>query len=238
VTFNHFDASEDGMELESFDGTTRLFPLPNVVLFPGALLPLHIFEPRYRQMTSDALEGDRLITMVLLKPGHESEYDGSPPIFDTGCIGRIIYHEMLPDGRSNLILKGLRRVRIQSEFPTSAMYRTVSAVILHDLTTDLAGESISSSVKQVLATMREILRVAGRDADANKLLAAEELPPGRLTDLACHCLAFDVEAKQSMLSELNVSRRIETVLAWMEALLHAIRRRHDPSGPAPPFSRN
>jgi Lon protease-like protein len=89
-----------------------LFPLPNVVLFPDVFLPLHVFEPRYREMVSDALAGDRLIGMVLLKPGWEPSYEDRPPVFDIGCSGVITHFERLPDGRYNIILRGLERFTI------------------------------------------------------------------------------------------------------------------------------
>jgi Lon protease-like protein len=95
--------------------TIPIFPLPNVVLFPNVFLPLHIFEPRYREMVSDALTGDRIIGMVLLRPGHEKEYDGRPPVFQTGCAGVITHSEPLDDGRYNIVLRGLERFRIAGE---------------------------------------------------------------------------------------------------------------------------
>lgn len=95
--------------------TIPIFPLPNVVLFPNVFLPLHIFEPRYREMVSDALVGDRIIGMVLLRPGHEQEYEGRPPVFQTGCAGVITHSEPLGDGRYNIVLRGLERFRITGE---------------------------------------------------------------------------------------------------------------------------
>jgi Lon protease-like protein len=92
-----------------------LFPLPTVVLFPGVFLPLHIFEPRYREMVADALATDRLIGMTLLRDGWQSEYEGRPPIFSVGCSGLITHCEKLPDGRYNIVLRGLDRFRIVSE---------------------------------------------------------------------------------------------------------------------------
>lgn len=92
-----------------------LFPLPNVVLFPGVFLPLHIFEPRYRDMVSDALAGDRLIGMTLLRSGWESEYEGRPPVYEVGCSGVITHCEPLEDGRFNIILRGVERFRILEE---------------------------------------------------------------------------------------------------------------------------
>src|SRR5881275_1305729 len=92
-----------------------LFPLPNVVLFPNVFLPLHIFEPRYREMVADALASDRLIGMVLLKPGWERDYEGRPPVYPIGCSGVITHAEELPDGRYNIVLRGVERFRILDE---------------------------------------------------------------------------------------------------------------------------
>lgn len=94
-----------------------IFPLPNVVLFPSALLPLHIFEPRYRAMVSDALEGERLIGMVMLRPGWEPRYEQTPDVYPVGCAGFITHAEQLPDGRFNIMLRGLEKFRILGERP-------------------------------------------------------------------------------------------------------------------------
>src|SRR3954466_8867822 len=92
-----------------------LFPLPNVVLFPRAVLPLHIFEERYLAMTADALRGDRLIAMALLKSGWERDYYSKPPIEPVVCVGQILTHEQLPDGKYNVLLQGVARARIIRE---------------------------------------------------------------------------------------------------------------------------
>jgi Lon protease-like protein len=92
-----------------------LFPLPNVVLFPNVFLPLHIFEPRYRAMTAEALQGDRIIGMALLRPGYETEYDGRPAIYDIGCAGVITHSQPLADGRYDVVLHGIEKFRITSE---------------------------------------------------------------------------------------------------------------------------
>jgi Lon protease-like protein len=94
-----------------------IFPLPNVVLFPSALLPLHIFEPRYRAMVADALDGERLIGMVMLRPGWEPNYDQAPSVYPVGCAGFITHADRLPDGRYNIMLRGLEKFRILSERP-------------------------------------------------------------------------------------------------------------------------
>ena len=93
-----------------------LFPLPNVVFFPKTYLPLHVFEPRYRQMVADAATGGQCIGMALLKEGWEELYDGNPPIFSVGCVGRLASVQRLPDGRSNILLQGLERYEVREEF--------------------------------------------------------------------------------------------------------------------------
>ena len=92
-----------------------IFPLPNVVLFPSALLPLHIFEPRYRAMVADALDGERLIGMVMLRPGWEPQYEHEPDVYPIGCAGFITHADRLPDGRYNIMLRGLEKFRIAGE---------------------------------------------------------------------------------------------------------------------------
>ena len=100
-----------------------LFPLPNVVFFPRMPLPLHIFEPRYRAMVRDAARGARLIGMVLLRGDWERDYHGTPPIFATGTVGEMVRSEELPDGRSNIVLRGLREFEVVRELPADP-YRT------------------------------------------------------------------------------------------------------------------
>ena len=102
-----------------------LFPLPNVVLFPNVFLPLHIFEPRYREMVADAITGDRMIGMVLLRPGWELNYEGRPPVYPIGCSGLITHVEQLADGRYNIVLRGFERFRVVAE-DHSRPYRRAS----------------------------------------------------------------------------------------------------------------
>ena len=130
--------------------TIPIFPLQDIMLFPRATRPLHVFEQRYRDMVSDALKGDRLIGMVLLEPGHEDEYEGRPPVFPIGCVGVIAESEELPDGRYNIVLGGLTKFRITGE-DESRPYRLAhiepmweeptadDQVALRDLHEELAG---------------------------------------------------------------------------------------------------
>jgi Lon protease-like protein len=108
-----------------------LFPLPNVVLFPNVFLPLHIFEPRYREMVVDAVSSDRMIGMALLRPGWEHDYEGHPPVYPIGCSGVITHFDRLSDGRFNIVLRGLERFRIVEE-DHSRNYRRASVEVLRD----------------------------------------------------------------------------------------------------------
>jgi uncharacterized protein len=99
----------------SLPQTIPIFPLDDVFVFPNILLPLNIFEPRYREMVADALKGDRVIGMVQLRPGYESNYEGRPAVFAVGCAGVITQFDQLPDGRYTILLRGLVKFRILSE---------------------------------------------------------------------------------------------------------------------------
>ena len=97
-----------------------VFPLSNVVLFPGVQTPLHLFEPRYRQMVRDVLADDRRICMAVVPPGHVAEMAGEPPVYPVACAGVIVRHQRLPDVRYNIVLAGQCRVRIVAEPPAPA----------------------------------------------------------------------------------------------------------------------
>ncbi|HEY6359731.1 MAG TPA: LON peptidase substrate-binding domain-containing protein [Vicinamibacterales bacterium] len=100
---------------DSLPQTIPIFPLDDIFVFPNILLPLNIFEPRYREMVADALKGDRVIGMVQLRPGYEANYEGRPPVFAIGCAGVITQVDQLPDGRYTILLRGLVKFRILSE---------------------------------------------------------------------------------------------------------------------------
>src|SRR5947208_1782437 len=108
--------------LSEFSGKARLFPLPNLVFFPHVMQPLHIFEPRYRQMTADALAGDRFIALVLPTPGWEKDYAHAPALHPVACLGRIIAEQRLDDGRFNILLRGFARIRIEKELGSKKLY--------------------------------------------------------------------------------------------------------------------
>jgi hypothetical protein len=127
-----------------------VFPLPNVVLFPKTYLPLHIFEPRYQAMVSDATMSGQCIGMVLLKEGWETDYYGHPSVFSTGCVGRLASVQPLADGRSNILLQGLERFEIEREWYDHAYREATIALAVRD-----TEASLDPAVRQRLFTVLE-----------------------------------------------------------------------------------
>jgi Lon protease-like protein len=192
-----------------FSGTARLFPLPNLVLFPHVVQGLHIFEPRYRQMTADALAGDDLIAIVLLR-GDEDEAADHPALEPVACLGRIIWHEKLTDGRYNLRLQGISRALIIEEVETDRLYRTARVELLPD-----AGPSDLA----VLAQLRRDLAAAVLPRFADDSPARQQLqelfdgdrPLGQVCDILSYALPLPVELKQALLAEPHADRRAAAI---------------------------
>jgi uncharacterized protein len=206
--------SDDLQALQGFSGIARLFPLPNVVLFPQMVLPLHIFEPRYRQMTSDALAGDRLIAMTLLQQGWESDYEGRPAVYPIVCLGRIIDDQRLPDGRFNLHLRGLSRARIVDEIDSDKLYRTAKVELLpeHSVTADF-DQNLRSQLLQVIPAWSES---HGPAAEVFPKVIQSNLPLGVICDVLGFSLPLPVEFKQQLLEELQIDERARTLLTYLE----------------------
>jgi uncharacterized protein len=166
-----------------------------VVLFPGAPLPLHVFEPRYRRMVEDALESRRAIGIVLLKPGYEHDYQGRPPIYPIGCSGTIVEHERLDDGRHNILLLGQSRFRVLEE-QAGEPYRLAVVEELSDPVGDAA--SLDPLRERVLAALGRltdgaaVVHIKGDVPSAalvNGLSQGLDLPPvEKLSLLGCDTL--------------------------------------------------
>lgn len=229
---------DDDLDLRNFSNLCRLFPLPNVVLFPHAVLRLHVFEPRYRQLTEDALADDELVTIVQLRPGGSGASDGlgSPPIERVACLGRIIRHERLADGRFNFLLLGRKRVRLVREAPFGKLYRVAEVEILED-EPDNAPEEPRRS--ELIARFRQVFEAQGPlDPDLASVLEAP-LPLAALTDLIAHALGLPAEVRQLLLAETKVGRRVDCLLSVL-AQITASAADGDHSGRLfpPPFSAN
>jgi Lon protease-like protein len=234
--------SDDISPLSEFAGIARLFPLPNLVFFPHVMQPLHVFEPRYRQMTADALAGDRLIALALLRPGWEADYDGKPAIHPVACLGRVVAEQRLDDGRYNILLRGLSRLRVNEEIETGKAYRTARVELLADAAPP-AGQAARSLRKRLMRALAAWFPDRGPVYEQFLKLLRSDLPLGPLGDIIAFALPIDLEVKQGLLEELHVPQRLRRLLEHLEG--HApkpAQAKPDPAAPLrkfpPEFSAN
>ncbi len=188
----------------AFEAAVPVFPLPGVVLFPRTVLPLHIFEPRYREMTRDALEGGRLIAMALLKPGWEPGYEGRPPIHDVVGLGRILQDRRLEDGRYHILLAGLCRARIEEEL-AGKPYRLARLRPIVEPAADETPERVRLGLLAVYGALLKSGPAKGARIEPN-------LPLGAICDLIAACLDAAPTDKQAVLEEADPGRRARLVV--------------------------
>jgi Lon protease-like protein len=208
--------SDDLSALTNFNGVARLFPLPNVVFFPQVMLPLHIFEPRYRQMTADALAGDRLLAMALLQPGWEAEHADRPPLHPIACLGQIVADQALEDGRYNILLRGISRIRIVEEVPQDRLYRCARVELLTDASLP-ETEAARRIRRELVRSVTTWLTGLGLASGQMRKLLRSDLPLGTLADILSFALPVPTEFKQELLAELDVGRRAERLLEHLES---------------------
>jgi Lon protease-like protein len=193
-----------------------LFPLPNVVLFPNVFLPLHVFEPRYREMVGDALAGDRLIGMVLLRPGYERDYEGRPPVYPVGCRGVMTHAERLPDGRYNIVLRGLDRFRIDSENDERS-YRRAAVDVLHEQALTPAERT---TIRERRSKIEAMLTPMIERGAAGPAITDTKLPAAMSDEDLIHALAqyLDLEPleKQALLEQPCLLTRARSLVELLE----------------------
>jgi Lon protease-like protein len=213
---NPWDAPELQFDAKTFCGTARLFPLPNLVMYPHVMQPLHIFEERYREMLEDALAGDGLIAMALLEPGWETDYESRPPIEEFACLGKVVAHHRLDDGHYNVLLLGVERVRIARELDPLRSFRQAKVEIVEDCY-DFAKLADREVLQDRLVTsFRKHLPCACQLPEQLEDMLSRHLPLGLLTDLASYALPLDIEVKQKLLAEPRVGVRARMLLAQIQ----------------------
>jgi Lon protease-like protein len=208
-------------ELEARDLVElSIFPLPSVALFPGAALPLHVFEPRYRELVAHALAGRKILAVARLKPGFEGDYEGRPPVFDVCGVGVIESHNQRPDGRYDITLRGLSRVRILEELPPLQQYRQVRAELLRDTT---AAQSLIAAWQLKLSTLwlqlSPHLPEPVRDL---KALTRDAEDASAYTDRLAAALVADPEASQQLLAETDPAERLRLLTSRVQELVDAL----------------
>jgi hypothetical protein len=197
-----------------------IFPLPEVTFFPRTLLPLHIFEARYRAMVMDALARDRRLCMVGLKPGYEATYAGKPAVHAVGGLGEIVSWERLANGRYNILLRGDARVHLEHELPGDTLYRLVSVRRLEDV--GPAGD-VMPALARIRAAARALLDALGRPADLLETALADGQPSGAVADRVAAAVLPDAGLRQALLETLDVDARIARVADALEALVRELR---------------
>ena len=208
-----FDEAELEFDASTFSGTARLFPLPNLVLYPHVMQPLHIFEDRYREMLEDALATDSLIAMAVLEPGWEPDYDSRPPVNPWACLGKVVAHNRLPDGRYNLLLLGVGRIRIVKELPPLRSFRQAKVELVEDCCEFSSACAQHKLQEKLLTAFRDHLPCSCQMPEQLEEILSQQLPLGLLTDLAAYALPLEAPVKQRLLAEPRVVARAETLLA-------------------------
>jgi Lon protease-like protein len=199
--------------------TLPLFPLPNVVLFPSVCLPLHIFEARYREMVSDALDGDRIIGMVLLRPGWEGDYEGRPDIYPVGCAGLITHADRTSDGRYNLVLRGFQKFRVRRE-DHSRRHRVAEIETLLEPLSE-AGRERMRAERQRLERLL-VPQPAGRGVDPKM---PPSMPDEELVNALAQYLDLEVVEKQALLERDGLVDRCRSLIDLLE--MKVLSAKHD-----------
>jgi len=200
--------------------TLPIFPLPDVTFFPHTMLPLHVFEARYRAMITDALARDRKIAVVRLKPGFEASYAGKPDVFAVAGAGEIVNWERLATGRYNILVKGEWRVRIERERPTDTLYRIVTAQPVDDVepTTDA-----SDALARIRDQCGRLLQALDRPSDLLDAALAADQRPGVIADRIAAAVVPDPDLRQELLETPDVTRRLDRLGGALEDLVKQLR---------------
>lgn len=199
--------------------TIPVFPLSNVVLFPQVFLPLHVFEPRYREMVADALDQDRMIGMVLLRPGWESDDDARPAIYPIGCAGLITHQERLPDGRYNIVLRGLEKFRVIDEEPGRS-YRVARVEALDESIVDAERDAIRAARRRLEALL--VPQGQGRGADTR---VAPAMPDEDVVNALAQYMELEPLEKQALLEREGLLARCRSLIELLE--MKMLVTRHD-----------
>ena len=206
-------------------GEIPLFPLSNVVLFPRIATPLHLFEPRYRQLARDVLEGGRTIGMVVVRPEFADEMPGDPPIFPIGCAGTVTESQKLPDGRYNLVLQGTTRFRVLDEPPREGerLYRMARVEPLAERYGDDERTRVASLRTNIVESVSVLVRKTQPDRAASlDPQLFEGVDDATLVNLLSNALALPVEEKQLLLEADSIPERyarLAAVLSFQRAEL-------------------
>ena len=196
-----------------------IFPLSSVAMFPRIQCPLHIFEPRYRQMVEHVLEGDGRIGMATIRPECLEDIESDPRLFEIGCAGVISEHQELPDGRYNVVLKGTQRFRIISEEsrPAGRLFRTANVVLLDDLQPDEHADRISQLRPALIELANAFL--AQSDPVHAARFARQDLSSidnATLVNALSNAFPLRTTEKQHLLDSDAIAERLDRLMGVLE----------------------
>lgn len=203
-----------------------LFPLGDVVLLPGGMLPLHVFEPRYCEMVRDTLGGARLLGIARLRPGFEGDYLGRPPIYEICGAGRVVACEDLPHGRFNILVQGIARVRICEEKQPHKPYRIAQIEELRDAPVD--SHTMRTLCDAFLTLCRGMVPYLGPSGESLCRMVRDCDDPRECLDMVAAALVRDPDARQTLLETVCPATRAHAASAYVAALLARLRDRADP----------
>jgi Lon protease-like protein len=203
-----------------------VFPLPHTVFYPGTLLPLHVFEPRYRALMHSCIASGRMaMAVTLLKPGYESNYEGRPPMHEVCTLGRIEQHEVLPDGRFNMTLRGLFRVKLV-ELPagTAPFWRARA----EEIDGKRNNQHVTrASMTTLLSTAALVATSVRRQHPDFGLGVQPDDPPYQVADTLAHRLLADPAARQDILETLDVPDRVRKLTSYVATVLGELDAQHE-----------
>lgn len=213
-----YTRTNDDRQVERSLSALRLFPLPKTVLLPGSLIPLHVFEPRYREMIADCRRTDRVLAIATIGTSGQQPC-GTAEIQPIVGVGRLVFDQLLPDGRSIIVIKGVLRARIVEELDGDQPYRIVRAEPLVDDPADL--QQPSGQLELLKHLVRRVIERLGTEGDAQDLLQVclDENDPGWLADVVAGALINDADTRQALLEESAPLKRVDAVNAYLATSL-------------------
>ena len=223
-------AQDPRAALEGACAALKVFPLHGVVVLPGTPAPLHVFEPRYRTLVADALAGDRILAVPSLVRA-EGAAEARAEVFPVAGAGVIEAEERLPDGRFHVLVRGLARVRLVEELESARPYREFRADVLEDVYPAGGPEALAGEADSVRQLVLELVQLLPPESGASQLAraVAQLREPGALADVVAAAAISEPGAKQGVLEELDVARRLRRVQAEVASAVLLLSRGRTPS---------
>ncbi|TWT50348.1 Lon protease [Rubripirellula amarantea] len=202
---------------DEFDGRVRLFPLPDLVVFPHAMQPLHIFEPRYCDLLAESLASDQLIAMATMTGGLPDLKSSDAAIAPTVCICRVISHAEVENDRHNVLLVGIRRATIVQEIDAGRTFRIAEVDAQEDIYSPSKAKYRLALKGKLLTAFSNIIPATATVQKNLHELMAGQMGLGPITDIISYTLPFDVQSKLQLLTESDVDLRADHLIRLLQS---------------------